>query len=663
MIDPRWNLTNPPPKGHEDVAAFAAMLFEIARQDKERLGKPNDFLTNYALYRGYENRQISGRKGFSPKKTSRNPVNLYFANVERTVSNITARVPTGEVVDMDGMHDEAEDIATMSLKKWWKDSDQQTKTRASARMMEIYGATIEKPVRDPDLNAPDVMITDPFAFFPAPGFWNDIATEAPFVCFLYQGYVDQIEKDFNVTKIANEEAYELLGQVREEFKMSGIGSLGTIGNYSTPMTLVQPINRTGTEKAVRRGIIIEVWLRDHTVVEWKTETPLIDDSGEQARTTDGEDLAIEKVKTKKVCPDGVRKITISKSADPEAKGGWVVLDDNPNPNLNYRHEDQGADLSLSYPWGRFPVYIANSYKDGVSIWGFAAAEQVGDLISKINIIVTKLIAYVINVMVPPLIVQQHCGITKEMIENSIQKSGRLILMPSTPNARIEFMQIPNLPSTFFQVLDMIVKFFDRVYQIEDADRGVGPTGVIAASAIVALQERNQVLMQTKSSAIDNLVEQRSRWAIGLWQNWGVKEDSVDVAGEKTPFRFVNFIGRRFNYIVESGSSTPKTSLQLQEMAKWLYEVKAIGQRGLLETVNWPGWKEEVQRTAGTQLDQALVILMDAGLPEEAAIALKQMLEQIKLQADNAKKVQNSGGQQPVQPKSLVPASSTVQPGM
>ena len=132
--------------------------------------------------------------------------------------------------------------------------------------------------------------------------------------------------------------------------------------------------------------------------------------------------------------------------------------------------------------------------------------------------------------------------------------------PTTPNARIEFLQVPNLPSSFFNVLDLILKFFDRIYQIEEADRGINPTGVIAASAIIALQERNAVVMQTKTSAIDYLAEQRSRWAIGLWQNFGIKEESVDVGGTMQVFRPANFAGRRFNYVVESGSTMPRTCL-------------------------------------------------------------------------------------------------------
>jgi hypothetical protein len=236
-------------------------------------------------------------------------------------------------------------------------------------------------------------------------------------------------------------------------------------------------------------------------------------------------------------------------------------------------------------------------------------------------------------MAPPLIVQQHCGITREMIESSITKAGRLILMPSTPNARIEFLQIPNLPETFFRVFELLIKMFDRTYQIEDADRGVQPTGVIAASAIVALQEKNMVLMQAKTNAIDTLVENRSRWAIGLWQNHGTAEDNVNVGDEEQSFIGVNYAGRKFNYVVESGSTTPRTSLQLQEDAKWLAMNKFISQKGLLSAMHWPGWKDEVARTAESQLDQALQVLIDAGLPQESAVQIKQILEQIQIQHD------------------------------
>lgn len=622
-MDERWNLQLIPPKGHKDVADFAFQLFEAARLEKERLAKNKSFLNNYALYRGYQGQQQTAKKGVPTQKASQAPINLYFANVERTVSVITSRNPTGEVVDLDGQNDGSEEILTMQLKKWWKDTDQLQKTRHTARTMEVYGISAEKPYFDHAFNRPDVMITDPFQFFPAPGNYDDLSMEAPYICYVYVKFISEAEKEFKVSNLDKDEAYDLLGNVREEYKSNTAIINQTIGNYADPMT-IRKQSEGSQVKQMDRCLIIEVWLRDNR--ETKIETPIMveNENGEMAQATDETGKFLFDVKTVKVCPDGIRKITIAKSKDaPKDSKGYVVLDDSSNPNINPKLDINIA--ALTHPWGRLPCYHVNSYKDLISIWGFSAAEQVGDLFIKINQMVTKLIAYVLNVITPPLIVQQHCGITREMIENSIQHAGRLVLMPTTPNARIEFMQIPNLPATFFQVLDLIVKFFDRVYQIEEADRGVNPTGVIAASAIVALQERNAIVMQAKTSAIDYIAEQRAKWAIGLWQNFGIDEDSVNIGGDTTVFRPVQFAGRRFNYVVESGSTTPRTSLQQMEDAKWLAQNSFISRQGLLEALKWPNWKIEVERTAESQLDQALQILIQAGLPKEEAIAMKQYL--------------------------------------
>ena len=617
-----WNLSNVPPVGHKDVAAFANNLFEISRIELERLGKHKDLLANYSLYRG---KTIDGIKGRSAGIT---PVNLYFANIERTVANITAREPVGEVVDLDGTdQDGAEDILSSKLRKWWKETNQQTKIRSSARTMEIYGIIVEKPAWHKVLERPNITISDPYSFYPAPGFYEDIDTDIPFCTFAYLKYVDAMEKEFSVENLVPDEAYDLLGTVREEYKGTGSAGLDVslTGRYQDPMTIAGTSGRGVSEKKLERCLVKEVWLRDYStkivteeypVVDPATEMPAIDEQGEMV-------VKIEKRKVK-IYPDGVRKITIAATSSGDT-GGFVVLDDCANPNINPNLPVEIAETT--HPWGRIPAYHANSYKDLISLWGFAAAEQVGDLIVKINKIISRLINYVINVMSPPLIVQKHCGITKEMIEGGLKKAGRLILMPTSPNARIEFMQIPNLPSTFFQVLEVIVGFFDRVYAIESADRGQAPRGVIAAAAIISLQERNQQLMQSKTAAVESLAENRSRWCIGLYQNFGTTSELVDVGGDPVEFVGTEFAGRKFSYVVESGSTTPRTSLQMQEVAKWLWETKAIDQRAVLEIMNVPDWKGIIERTGETQLDFALQILIDSGMPEEDAFELKQYLMQ------------------------------------
>ncbi|MBE9572717.1 MAG: hypothetical protein IMF11_18990 [Proteobacteria bacterium] len=66
---------------------------------------------------------------------------------------------------------------------------------------------------------------------------------------------------------------------------------------------------------------------------------------------------------------------------------------------------------------------------------------------------------------------------------------------------------------------------------------------------------------------------------------------------------------------------------MQEVAKWLWQTKAIDQRAVLEIMNVPDWKGIVERTGETQLDQALQILIDSGMPEEEAFKLKEYLMQ------------------------------------
>lgn len=633
-----WNLANIPPKGDPDVGEFAFMLHEAARIEKERLGVPTSCRNNYALYRGYTENQQTGRKGYVQAQKPTTPINFYFANVERTVSNITARNPVGEVVDLDGLseQDNSEKILSAVLKKWWKETDQLPKIRHTARNMEIYGITPERPYWDKLKNCPDIDIVDPYAFFPAPGNWDKIDEEAPYISYAYVKFVSEVESIFGVKDIAKDDAYDLMGTEREKFKAQGNTTQQTIGNYATAVTVRNTAE--STTKALERCLVIELWIRDNRTSLKTTTTPVLDEYGNPMFNEAKEELVTVASQNQPVYRDGIRKITIAKSNAKNLQSSIVVLDDSENPNINPALATELA--KNTYPWGRLPSYHANSYKDGVSVWGFSAAEQVGDLLNKINLIFSKLIAYVINVMTPPLIVQKNCGITREMITNTIREAGRLVLMPTIPNARIEFMRIPDLPQTFFEVLNLIVRFFDRIYQIEDADRGVAPNGVIAAQAIVALQERNQVLMQTKTSAIDMIAEQRSRWAIGLYQNFGTKPDSVNVEDEAMEFYGVEYAGRKLNYLVESGSTTPRTSLQTQELAFKLYSEKAIGQQGLLEALNWPNWKTEVARTASSQVDQALQILVDCGLPEEVAVQCRNIVQQASIQNE-----QNKGGSQ------------------
>src|SRR4030043_8325 len=178
MIKDNWSLTNIPPEGDPDVSDFFYSLYQAALTEQNRLQVRERLLDNHAMHRGKFDTAVRKKKVFTP-------VNLFFANVERTKANITANNPIAEVIDMDGIKDGDEETMSAKLKDWWKETHQRTKLKDSAENMEIYGYATEKPYWNRDEQHPDSGITDPFAILPSPGIWRGLAKETPLFVFFY----------------------------------------------------------------------------------------------------------------------------------------------------------------------------------------------------------------------------------------------------------------------------------------------------------------------------------------------------------------------------------------------------------------------------------------------------------------------------------------------
>jgi len=595
-----WNLANMPPKGHDDVARFAWEMFETSRLERDRQGLPDRWRANDKLRRG----DPSLNKPHDKKRKGFTPINLFFSNVERTVAQITAQDPIAEVVDLSGTSEEEETPAdlllTSKIRKWWKDTKQKPKLKNSALKMETYGITIEHPYWDYRNKTANIAVMDCFSWFPAPGNYEDISLDMPYCCNAYPEAIEGVEKRFNVTGVQADDVYNILGEDREENRQVPAGRGMQTVSYEGFDPVVAPVE-SGLGIRQRRALVIQVWVRDYTTHKVTIKVVV----GKNAQS--GADVIEEREVDQDVYPGNIRMITITNR-------GNLLLDDRANPNVN--PELPREIVEKTHSCRNLPFYKENSYDDITSVWGFSAAEQTEDLVNKISEIVSRLVAYVLRVMSPPLVVRQGIGITRDMIESRATKPN-LVLMPNRPVTKndIFYVQIPNLPVTFFKVLDLIIMFFDRVYSIEEADRGITPKRVVAAAAIHALQERNAVLIQSKREAIETIVEERGKWAISFMQNFGTIMESVEVQGELKAFTGINYAGRRFQFMVEAGSMMPRTSVWLAELAKDFYEKNAIDRQALLEITNFPRWKEIVERIGEGQLDQALQLLIQAGLPE------------------------------------------------
>lgn len=611
-----YTLSNPPPKDHKDLAKWVWGLFEDSFSEKERLGLMERWKSNYRLYRGNH----WGEKARTNK--DKVTINLYFANVQRTVANITAKNPVAEVIDLDGNQDQADQVLTMKMKKWWNETEQQAQLCKSSLNNENYGITVEKAVWDSTKKQFSAVIMDPYSYFPAPGYYDD-PQDMPYEIHAFAVPVYEIQETFGVDDITTDDVRTILGREdREEVRPNTIladSGVGVVLNQKKDTGL---ISRDGNQG---EALVIECWIKDSTKHNIEV--------GKQVNAETGLEETI--IEERLVYPDGIRVITVCNKS--------VFLNDMPNPNINFELDQEVANKSFA--WGRKPFYKANSYEDTTSIWGFSAAEQTGDLNKKINEIVSRMVAYCNRALFPPMIVEQGCGITKSMI---VAASGKpnMILMPNRPNARIEFLPVPNLPANFFQVLEILVNFHDRVHQIEDADRGKAPTGVIAASAIQSLQERNAVLIRHKIRATEYLCRQRGRWCISFLQNFSVKPEQIKLPNNDEPYIFsgIDLAGRQFNYIVESDSTVAKTSVQDQEQAIGLYKIGGIDRTAMLDKINYKDRDSIIERMGETQLDEAMQVLIAAGLDQAQAIQLKQYLMQP--QTGPASQGKGSQGPQP-----------------
>jgi hypothetical protein len=592
MPDPKWTIANPPPEGDKDVAAWAWQMFELAREERDRLGLPERWSTNYQLYRGTHSLQRM--------KNANNVVelNLFFANVERTKANITARNPQFEVVSLSGDDPDQNDRKlTASGTKWWKDSRQKRKLSTTVLQMEIYGITIEKPFWNTEKKRPDVAVIDPFAFFPAPGYYDDISLDAPYVCHAYPETVEVVEEAYGVDGILPSDVYSILGENREDDRPAMVRQqqiANPSAHYDNRASLVRH-DFSDRNFRERRALVVEVWVRDYTTE--KVEEIVAEDEETGAIVT----AEVERMKY----PGGIRCITVTNN-------GQKLLADMPNPNINPHIDREHAQNSFLF-W-RFPFALGTSYEDPTTIWGFSAAEQVGDLNLKIDQVFSRMFGWASRVMFPPLIIPQDSGIPR----SSVTAKPNLVLEPknSTVAQAIRFVDVPNVPQQLFNFFDMFVQLYDRIYQIEDADRGEAPTGVIAAAAIMALQERNAVLIQKKISAVDELVEFRGQAFVSMLQQFSIQTEAVEVAGEIGQFRGTDLRDREFNFVVESGSTMPRTSLQLRADAEKAYQLGAIDRQAYLEAIEFPRAQEIIERVGEGQMGQAIQLLVQAGLPEE-----------------------------------------------
>ncbi|MCK5237395.1 MAG: hypothetical protein KAR06_10445, partial [Deltaproteobacteria bacterium] len=410
---------------------------------------------------------------------------------------------------------------------------------------------------------------------------------------------------------------------------------GTLKNKTAtsnlPNNYVDAQGSQGDKGGIKRAMVIEIWCKDYEMVQQPVmqPQPVLDETGQMIKdpqnqgqpliepqpVEDPQNPGQPLMQPVPKYPGFIRRVTI-------ANQGNVVLADMPNPSINPNLPPEVA--SKSYLWDKYPYIKCDSNSDDVNFWGISGTEQLEVLIQEVNRKVSMVSAYINRTFKPAVIVPKNTGIPAKEVHNL----PGMLLRPNNhvTGSGIRALDIPSLPSDYFKFIELLLKLVDILSGIHDVTEGRKPTGIAAASAIIALQEKAETIFREKIRNQDLLLEERGRMWISLSQNWYTEFRTITLSGrfqDQAGQNFMQFKGTdmqgEFSFDVVSGSTMPKSMFARREQALQLAQGGFIDQKALLDEFDFPGADEIIQRMSQGPLGNLIERLAIAMQADPAAI--------------------------------------------
>lgn len=572
-----------PGEDDERLVRLVNGLWEQAKSAKRTKYHPK-WLKNHELFRNKHWPELRA------KGQSKATINLIFSAVNRSENVLTDNSPTFDIYP-----GEVSDKATAkSLAKvqpvWWQQHHGQLTMRRGVHAMELYGTGVWKLGWDPEAEhgIGDIFMTelDPFAVFPDPTTQHFMPFDGRYVFHAYPidpaEAVRQYGLDPKEIPLGVDE--DLLGASRY-WVQGGTSASGVIGSmlpsgYGTPSG-AGPGHSPWAQQAFAR----ELWIYDYTMVPDVILQPIVDPTTRQVVGV--QQVPIERPKY----PGNIRCITLI---------GNHIVSDRPNPNIMTDAEGRWSEqASWRYLFDHFPFAFALSYEDGPG-WGFGISEQIEDLVKELDKTVARLSDYTNLLLEPPLILPLDCGIDEKTVSTN---KPRMILKPinGMVSQYIRFVQVPSLPNDFEVKLSLLMRVVDIITGIHDVMEGRKPSGIQAASAIIALQEKGAVIFRNKIASLDAALDAIGNMWVSLAQEFYTEERQFMVVGQTPEDLQPVMVGPqiaagKYDVKVRPGSTLPMNKFTQQQQAIQLHQAGAIDQRALLDVLDWPDREEVLART-------------------------------------------------------------------
>lgn len=579
-----------PPENHPEVGRKIFKLLEQIITFKSEQGLPAKWHRCYELTRNKHWRN-QAKKGVALVTA-----NLLFTHRQRTVAMLTDNNPTfniAQVGELDPEREEMVNILLHTAEHYWSSTDQQPLLEESVLNGETYGITIEKGRFDPDdeygMGEVKFELVDPYHFgwFPVKAKYEDCSAALHFwpmtVREARRRWPDKADQ-----VISDKEWINQIGDARLEVN-SPLGEKAK-GYYTAIAGVIKQIFGSSmgdmtTSDEDDEILIVEAWVKDYS------------------RTT-AEGMEYD------MYPGNVRCIHT-------CNGGEVVLDDMPNPSINWEYLDIDQ-AAQTYLFSRFPFSVTVSIKDTTSHYGMTDMEQLEGLNIEVNKTLSQLSLMKSKASFLKVINPKDSGVDNKEFTNA---PGVINPRNSMVATAIKYMDTPQLSPEFAKTLDIYKEYFFLVSGSFDLEQGKTGEGVIAYKAIAALLERVAIMLRSKLRNYHKLIRQRGRMYLSLAMNWYVEQRwiSYNVDGQDMTTAITGpdmIIPAKLNVV--AGSTMPVSKIQVREEAIELFRMQAIDNEELLKRLDWPSWKEVAARMKMGPIGEFIDRLVQLGLVEEAA---------------------------------------------
>lgn len=295
------------------------------------------------------------------------------------------------------------------------------------------------------------------------------------------------------------------------------------------------------------------------------------------------------------------------------------------------------DEKAFYEHGRYPFVAIPAFPVEKKFWAMGVLAQIMSPQMIVNLLDQQILDNARLGGNGTILNGASSGLNKRAMTNMPYK----ILDVNDPN-QIKIERGQDIPGFIPNHLEVKKRDAESVSGIHDVTQGKAPSGVTAASAILALQESANQRVRLLGRTLEAGLKEIGELIIELVREFYTEERHIRILGDNYKTKFIKFkadelktkkeypsanpespeqepevieIDPDFDVRVEVGSSMQYSKAFLYEQAKELFQMQVIDEQALLEVVKFPKAEEVLQRKQEMMQQQAMMEQqMQGGMP-------------------------------------------------